>query len=263
MTSTEEATRGPAGRSGSFRRFAGLVALLSLPVAIGNLLTIGIAAHFNLNVVSHPSLLLHAGTASARWWHASMLLDVLGYYLMIVPLTLVLRSHFKRRSQGWTDLFVLCLLAYSFIGAIGGVILATVIPPMIQSYVTAPSAHRQILDIVGTGYSDAVYRGMWNLLEEFLAGIGWLGIGLMQRREDRRLGTLTIVLGVACLVDSLGTALNVDGIATPGLTTYLVLAPVWAAWQGIRLLTSPNATAWDGHRRRGPAMIRSSSRDSG
>jgi hypothetical protein len=118
------------------------VALLSLPVAIGNLLTIGIAAHFDLNVLSHPLLLLHAGIASARWWHVSMLLDVLGYYLMIVPLALILRSHVKRRSQGWTDMFVLCLLAYSFIGAIGGVILATVIPPMMESYVAAPSAHR-------------------------------------------------------------------------------------------------------------------------
>jgi hypothetical protein len=50
---------------------------------------------------------------------------------------------------------------------------------------------------------------------------------------------VTIVLGVACLLDSLGTALNTDTIASTGLTVYLVLAPVWACWMGIGLLRAP------------------------
>ena len=58
--------------------------------------------------------------------------------------------------------------------------------------------------MVFTGYTDGIYRGLWNLLEEFLAGIGWLGFGLVLRAERRRLGWSTLVLGVARLGDSLG-----------------------------------------------------------
>ena len=87
-----------------------------------------------------------------------------------------------------------------------------------------------------TGYTDGIYRGLWNLLEELLAGIGWLGFGLVLWAERRRLGIASMVLGAACLLDSFGTAINVDAVSSTGLTVYLVLAPVWACWIGVGLL---------------------------
>jgi hypothetical protein len=153
-----------------------------------------------------------------------------------VPLILLLHSSLRHRGPNWIDLFALCLLAYCLIGAIGGAILATALPTLIREYATASSAHRLSLQSVFTGYTDGIYRGLWNLLEEFLAGIGWIGFGLVLRAERPRLGIVTVVLGAACLVDSFGTALNVDAIASAGLTVYLVLAPTWACWMGIDLL---------------------------
>ena len=80
--------------------------------------------------------------------------------------------------------------------------LATALPTLIREYATASSSHQMSLQSVFTGYTDGIYRGLWNLLEEFLAGIGWIGFGLVLRAERRRLGMVTIVLGAACLVDS-------------------------------------------------------------
>jgi ribosomal protein S18 acetylase RimI-like enzyme len=74
-----------------------------------------------------------------------------------------------------------------------------------------------------------------------LGRVGWIGFGLVVRAERRRLSSVTIVLGVACLVDSLGTALNTDVIASTGLTVYLILAPIWACWMGVWLLRPPSA----------------------
>jgi hypothetical protein len=93
-----------------------------------------------------------------------------------------------------------------------------------------------VLETVFNGYSNGVYRGMWNLLEEFLAGIGWGGLGLLLWSRTRRFGQATAVLGLACLVDSIGTALNNDAIASAGLVVYLILGPVWACWAGILLI---------------------------
>jgi hypothetical protein len=224
----------------SFSRVAAIAAIASLPLAAGNLLAMLATVHFNLNGMTNPLLLLHAGTAAAPLWRWSMILDIFGYYLPIVPLILLLRSSLRHQSPNWIDLFTLCLLAYCLIGAIGGAMLATALPTLIREYATANSGSHQVsLQTVFTGYTDGIYRGLWNLLEEFLAGVGWIGFGLVLRAERRLLGLVTIVLGVACLLDSLGTALNTDTVASTGLTVYLVLAPIWACWMGIGLLRAP------------------------
>ena len=220
----------------SFRRAAAIAAIVSVLFAAGNLVTALAAVGFDLNAISHPLALISRGAAAAALWHWSMLLDTFGYYLLIVPLVLLLRRALRDQSPNWIDLSVLCLLVYCFIGALGGAMLASAVPTLIKDYATATLPHRAILETVFNGYSDAVYRGVWNLLEEILGGAAWIGIGLVLKDQDRRLGRTTIVLGVACLVDGIGTALNLDAIATIGLTMYLVLAPTWAGWIGIRFL---------------------------
>jgi hypothetical protein len=224
----------------SFSHTAAVAAIASLPLAAGNLFAMLATVHFNVNGMTNPLVLLHAGAAAAPLWRWSMILDIFGYYLPIVPLILLLHSSLRHRSPNWIDLFALCLLAYCLIGAIGGAMLATALPTLMREYATASSAHQVSLQSVFTGYTDGIYRGLWNLLEEFMAGIGWIGFGLVLRAERRRLGLVTLVLGAACLMDSLGTALNIDAIASTGLTVYLVLAPTWACWMGIDLLRTPS-----------------------
>jgi hypothetical protein len=220
----------------SFSHTAAVAAIASLPLAAGNLFAMLATVHFNVNGMTNTLVLLHSGAAAAPLWRWSMILDIFGYYLPIVPLILLLRSSLRHRGPNWIDLFALCLLAYCLIGAIGGAMLATALPTLIREYATASSSHQMSLQSVFTGYTDGIYRGLWNLLEEFLAGIGWIGFGLALRSERRRLGVATVVLGAACLVDSLGTALDIDAVASSGLTVYLVLAPIWACWMGIDLL---------------------------
>jgi hypothetical protein len=229
----------------SFRRVAAIAAIVSVPFAAGNLVTALAAVGFDLNAISRPLALINRGASAATLWHWSMLLDTFGYYLLIVPLVLLLRSALRHQSPNWIDLSVLCLVVYCFIGALGGAMLATAVPTLIKDYATATVQHRAILETTFNGYSDAVYRGLWNMLEEFLGGVAWVSIGLVLRREHHRLGQTTILLGVACLVDGIGTALNLDAVATIGLTLYLVLAPAWACWIGIRFLSddAPFATA--------------------
>jgi hypothetical protein len=231
----------------SFPRAAALAAVISLPLAAGNLIAMLATVHFNLNGMTDPLILLHAGKSAGTLWRWSMILDILGYYLAIVPLILLLRRSLRDRSPNWVDLFALCLVAYCFIGAIGGAELATAVPTLIRQYASVTPLHRLSLQAVFTGYSDGVYRGLWNLLEELLAGIGWIGLGLVLWPDRRHVGLASLVLGAACLVDAVGTAINLDALSSTGLTVYLVLAPVWACSIGVGLLRS---------RRPGPALVR-------
>ncbi|HEY2481679.1 MAG TPA: hypothetical protein VGI30_05720 [Caulobacteraceae bacterium] len=222
----------------SFRRVAGLAAMLSLPLALGSAIMSLAAVKFDVHAFSQPLLLLHSGAAGADLWRWSMFLDLFGYYLLIVPLILSLRTQLRPLSHSWIDLFAVCLVAYTLVGASGAAMLAMAVPPLVQAYGDAGTAQRAILEAVFSAQSNDVYRGLWNALEELLAGIGWVGMGLYLRRQQRGMGVVTIVLGLACLFDSAGSMLNL-GVSDAGLDVYLVLAPIWAFWLGLDRLRTP------------------------
>ncbi len=171
------AAEAPCGER-SFARMAGVLAIVSLPLAVGNVLAMLATVHFDVSGMTKPLVLLHAGAAAGGLWRASMVLDIAGYYLAIVPLVLLLRSWLRPLAPAWVDLWSWCLLAYCLVGAIGGAELATALPTLMRDY-AVDASRRAPLQAVFTGYTDGVYRGMWNLLEEFLAGVGWMGIGIV------------------------------------------------------------------------------------
>jgi hypothetical protein len=220
----------------SFQTVAAIAAMTSLPLAAGNLGAMLLAAHFDLRAMSDPLLLLRTGAGAAEIWRWSMVLDLFGYYLLIVPLVVGLRGYIRHKSPQWIDLCALCLLGYSLVGAMGAAVIATTTPRLIAEYSSASAGQRALLEAVSTAYADAIYRGLWNLLEELFAGVGWIVLGALMRGERFGLGIITIVLGASCLIDFLGTLLGVDALAFPGLALYLFLAPAWAFWTGTLLL---------------------------
>ena len=98
---------------------------------------------------------------------------------------------------------------------------------------------REILEAVFSSVTDLVYGGLWGLLLGILAGVWWLGIGLLLRSERRILGVVTIILGIGNLLAATGGILNLEDLAMPGLFVELFLAPIWALWLGIDILRRP------------------------
>jgi hypothetical protein len=231
--------RNEATADRGFTRAAAIAAIVSAPLAIASVVTSLAAVRFDFAAMADPAMLLRAGHAAAGLWRASMLFDLFGYYLPIVPLVLVLRAAFRPRAGAWSELFGLSLLAYCLLGAAGAAMLTTAIPPLIEAYPAAGPDGRRVLEQVYAAQSDDVYVGMWNLLETFLGGLGWLGFGWLLRSRGRGVGVLTLALGLASLIDSLGTILNLEWLSLAGLNLYLVLAPTWALVMGVRLLRQP------------------------
>jgi hypothetical protein len=219
-----------------FRRAAAIIAIASFPLAIGSGVTGLAALSFNAAAMSDPTLLLRGGHGAAGLWRASLLFDLFGYYLLLVPLVLTLRAAFRPRAGTWSDLYGFCLLAYCLVGAIGAAMLAMATPPMIEAYAGAGPAARQVLTTAYSAQSDDVYRGLWNLLETFLGGVGWIGFGRLLWSQGRWVAALTIALGVATLADSFGEILSQQWLFAVGLNLYLALATAWPLVMGIRLL---------------------------
>jgi hypothetical protein len=225
-----------------FRRVAAVAAIMSAPLALASLFAAMPAVDWNWNTVTDLMLFLRTGARGADAGRWSMLFDMFGYYLLIAPATFVVGRSLERRSPLSGTFFSGCVLAYVLIGAAGAAILAAVLPPLMKAYPSASGGDRTMIETVYRAMTDAVYGGLWNILEETVAGVGWFGLGLLLRGKGRRkLGALTIALGVSCLVDGLGNTLGIGAVADPGLYGYLLLAPAWAVWIGIDLLRSGSA----------------------
>jgi hypothetical protein len=222
-----------------FQRIAGMTTMLSLLPALASGICLAAAANFRLNALSNPSTLITIGTDGALLFRWGMVLDVFGYYLLLTPLALWWWKWLKPNGSLLVTLYTWCGLAYILVGAMGAILLAAVEPPLIIQYVQASSTQRETLQIVFTSFLNAVYLGLWNPLEALLAGIWWVGVGSLLRRERRGLGIVSILLGVGALLDAFGNFMGVEPIFLLGVSWLVLFFFVWVAWCGIELLWRP------------------------
>ncbi|MGZ6316199.1 MAG: hypothetical protein ACXWNQ_02980 [Anaerolineales bacterium] len=223
--------------SRNFQKIAGVSAILVTMFILGNIITLFAAVNNNTAVFSDAALLLPMGANAAHLFHVSMVFDVLAY-ILFSPLVMFCWSWLKQRGEGLASLYAYCGLAYSLLGALGGVILDAVLPKMIADYALASSVQQETLRLLARFFYLAIAHGVWNPLEVLMISVWFLGFGLLLRREKRGLGILALIISFLGLLDPLGwilqndAVLNIGGIGT-------VLIPVWTAWFGIVLLRSP------------------------
>jgi hypothetical protein len=223
----------------SFQRFAALAAIISFPLTLGSIVLSGMALDFNMEASTNPALLLSVGADGASLSRWGMILDMLGYYLPLLPVALFLWRWLGPRDPDWVLFYTSCGLGYILIGAIGAVILAAVHPPLISAYSQSSVEQRPALETVFSAVWNMVYGGMWNILGELLAGIWFVGVGLLLRGERRIFSIVTMILGISALLDSLGFILGIEALALLGVAIYVLLAPFWTLWLGIDLLRKP------------------------
>ena len=222
----------------SFQRFAAVTAIVSFPLAIASDVLSGIAQNFSPDVATNPALMLSVGTDGANLLRWGIILDMLGYYLPLLPVALFLQRWLGPRNPDWVRFFTICGLGYIFIGAIGAAILAAVQPLLINAYGQASLEQRMVLETVFITMWNMVFGGIWNILEALLTGVWFLGIGLLLRDERRIFSIFSVILGISALLDSLGFILGIEALVLLGVI-YGLLAPVWALWLGIDLLRKP------------------------
>lgn len=217
----------------------GVVTILSGLLALACMIATFMAVNFNADILSDPLLILTTtGTnASALRW--SMILDMFGYYLLLLPVIYMMHDWMKERSV-WSNIITFCGLAYVLIGSIGASILAVIWPKIMTSFPIVSPAEQQILKANFALINDMVYGGMWNLLEMVFAAVWWIFTGyLLLKNNFRFIGWLTIITGISCLGDAKSGILQIGWLHELSLNIYLLLAIVWAIGMGIFLVKNP------------------------
>ncbi|HLO13571.1 MAG TPA: DUF4386 family protein [Anaerolineales bacterium] len=223
----------------SFQRFTAVTAIVSFFSALASDVLQGIPVHFSPDVMSDPTVILSVGATGANLLRWGLILDMLGYYLPLIPVVLFIGHWFRSRNPDWIRFYTFCGLGYILIGATGAVVLAAIQLPLVNAYAQASGEQHYVLETVTRIIWNMVYGGMWNILGELLVGIWFFGAGSLLRTERRALGIVSMIVGISAVLDSLGMMLGLEALALLGLSIFLVLAPVWALWLGIDLLRKP------------------------
>ncbi len=219
----------------TFHTIAGVAAILSAPLAFASLLAGLIALDFNLEAFGEPSTIIHVVTRPSLL-RSSVLLNLFGYYVLWLPSVLWLWDWLGYRRPV-IRLYSLCGLGYIILGSIGGAILSSAWPPLIQAYTEALASKREFLSLVFTAITVTVEGGIWSTPQNLFQGVWWLGIGGWLRHERHGLGTFTLILGGFALLNSVGEVFDVEIFDMAGLVVTLLGGPVWHVWLGLVILS--------------------------
>ncbi|QHT69615.1 hypothetical protein GXP67_24685 [Rhodocytophaga rosea] len=220
--------------SASFEKQVGIISIVSGILCLACLLLGMIVVEFNIDLFSSPTQLLAVSHqyAYAKWF---CILDMFGYYLMLLPAIFYLHQLLKKQTQ-WHMLLTFCGLSYVLVGAIGAAILAVVWPHLMKEYLAASSSEQEMISVAFKSITVLVNDGLWNMLEVVVAGVWWVGTGLVLYPAFRHFGFISILTGICCLLDGLGNILEWKLLAEIGLNGYLFLAIIWPMWLGKLLL---------------------------
>ncbi|HLO79550.1 MAG TPA: hypothetical protein VK166_01250 [Chitinophagaceae bacterium] len=214
----------------------GIITLVSGVLAAACIVSGMVAVDFNDEAFSNPVLILsipNVNVQAARW---SMLFDMLGYYMLLIPVIYLFHDWMKNKTA-WANVISFCGLAYALIGSIGASILAIIYPAVLKEYVTASPETQLILKSQFQLFNDMVYGGLWNLLEIFFAAIWWGSVGIaLFRNKYSFIGVLSAVTGISCLADGISGMLEIPALHEIALNAYLLLSVIWAVIVGVFLM---------------------------
>ncbi len=219
----------------TFIKTAGVIALLSGPVALVSIILIFVAFNWDFDIAFNPlkAIAFEPDPAATLRW--GWILDIFGYYLPLVPAALVLHRWLSANAPLYSQLFSLCGLAFIFIGATGAAMLAGATEPLYETYRAGGETDKAVAAQIFANVNNEVMSGIWNLFSMTLASIWWLGVGWLMRPANKVLAIFTQVLGLAALIDVLGYMFQSEAISGIGLNFYLFAAPLWAMWLGLYL----------------------------
>lgn len=217
-------------------RTAGLLALISAPIGLLSLIAVLAAADWDAEIFETPVTLLAQGANAADGVRLAMVLDIFGYYALLVPALLALRRHLGRRHPSLAHLGATAGLAYLVTGAVGAAVLAVTWPLALDQISAAGASEAAAVTATFEAISEAVIFGLWNLLGSLAAAVWLLVTARLTWSRRRGFALLSAIVGVAGALDAIGVALDAPGLSAIPLQVYLYGLLIWAAWLGLLLL---------------------------
>jgi hypothetical protein len=170
------------------------------------------------------------GATSLRWAGLANMVA----YLPLAPVIIYVHRRLADRAPDLMGLLTFSGLASVLVGSLGGAVLTTFGPPLIED---GSEAAR----VTFAAFVTMVYVGLWEILTLIGFGVWLVGVGWLLRAESARFGTTGVIAGVASLVSAVRSGIiggawgNMPELLDDVITLLLVVVYPWLVWLGIRL----------------------------
>lgn len=208
---------------------AGIFALLSLVVGLAGV-------NYDFEAFSDPTFLVAIGTSAAVFIRWSYWLNMLGNYLLLIPLALFLYNQLKSINPPFMHLFTISGVLYMVLGATGSAIFAATWPFLIELYESATAAEQQSILLNFQTVNMIAGEGLHGVLQNWVGAVWFLGIGYVLRTKRNILGLFAMSIGGFLILNTVGNIFNIEALSLLGLTANILLGPVWSICIGIVLL---------------------------
>lgn len=209
--------------------------MLSCPIALASIFLVFNAFQWDFEAAFNPfkAIAYRPDPSSALRW--GWFLDILGYYLLLVPAVISLHHWLSNKSPLHSKLFASLGMGYILTGALGAAMLAGITQPLFAAYHTGDVAQQTAVAHTYAGFVHAVMDGIWNTFSMLIGTTWWLGIGWLLRPERKGLALFFTAIGLASILDVTGTVFQIESLSVLGLNIYLWFAPFAALWLGASL----------------------------
>lgn len=126
------------------RNLVSRLTILSGVIGLISYLFAAAAVNFNFEFFSDASLIFSTEDVSSLMLKWSMITDVFGYYLLLLPVLFFIHEWLNGKSE-WRSIFTFCGASYIFAGALGAAIPGAAWPVLIDKFSTATPEQQEII----------------------------------------------------------------------------------------------------------------------
>ncbi len=217
------------------RRLVGWVAIIGAVLAWTNIGLYMAAFAGDLTLVYQPALFLSLPAPAHSFFHASMVLDSLGFYLAFLVIGGYLWSLLRAEHGALIDMAALCIVTYVVMGIAGASLLFSTVSPLAAMHAAGDPMVKAASEAAWLAIAAGAQQGMW-LMEGPVMGFWGMVMGRAMRASGMPYGRLLMVVGACYAAVFIIGILNFWAVAELFQMVFLVLLPLWALLTGMALL---------------------------
>jgi hypothetical protein len=225
------------------------VGIAAAVLSLASSVLLDLARLDHAKLVPDLAYVVRLGADHAELFRWGGLLDMLGSYLLFLPLALYLRNRFHGAHPATLDVGTLAAVVYGAVGASGAAALASA-SPLISAYAAASPNDRPHLAVIFATLIHVV-TSLWHYVAGPAAAVWFASVAIAVRDRWRGFAAYSAVLAATLGVASIASALMPNATSSGLGTLFFVPLSVWPGWLAIRILRDdPSApTAIQNHAR--------------
>ena len=184
--------------------------------------------------LADPRDMVAVGAGEASLFRVSLLADMAGSYLLLIPLAVLWWRRLGDRGGWLVDTATVAGLVFAAAGAVAAAVVAVAGEGLIREYAAAPPAAGGARAAASSSFATLMDGGLavWQVAGLLAGALWWLVVGWLAQADHRWFGRFSVAFGAASAFVVVGRAVGVDYEMALPMTPAFAVVGVWAAWAG-------------------------------